>query len=136
MNFLNLPQNELAILFIVVVSFFLTGTLLSRAGRLSKSLAPWVKSRVHVEVWGRPLEGSGEQVFEIDRIAAFGAGLLIHLRPIAGGPRSLLKIAQPLASRFENGRLEIADARYVSWGGKKLPRGSESKMPALVLARV
>lgn len=133
---MNLPQNAFAILFIMVAFFLIAETLLSRAGRLSKSLAPWVESRVHVEVWGRPLEAAGEEAFEIDRIAALGAGLLIHLRPIAGGPRWLLKIAQPQAPRFVNGRLEIADARYISWGGKKLARGSESKTPALVLTPI
>ena len=82
-----------------------------------------------------PLPASGEPIFEIDSISAFGAGLLIHLRAASGGPRSLLKIAQPGSARLEGDRLEIGQAAYVSFAGTKLRPAAGKTEPALVLFR-
>jgi hypothetical protein len=120
-------------LLVGLVSFFISGTLLSRASQIAHSLRPLVRKTVRAEVWGLPLPVSGEAILEIDSISAFGAGLLIHLRPAAGGPRSLLKVAQPGSARLEEGRIEIGEAAYVSWAGTKLKPAGGTKMPALTL---
>ena len=116
-----------------LVFFFLAGTTFSRASQIARSLRPFVKESVRVEVWGVPLPASGESVFEIDSISAIGAGLLIQLRATSGGRRSLLKVAQPGSARLEEGRIEIGEARYVSWAGKKLRPAVGKKLSALVL---
>lgn len=87
---------------------------------------------MRVEVWGAPLPGSGEARYEAASIVAFGAALLIHLRAVPGGPRILLKVAQPGSGRVKGNRLEIADARYISWNGTRLRRSAG--VAALVLA--
>ena len=72
-------------------------------------------------------------MFEIDSVAAFGAGLLIHVRAAAGGPRILLKVAQPHAAIVREDRVEIGNAAYVSWAGGRLKRNVDPHVPALVL---
>ncbi|MDQ2979516.1 MAG: hypothetical protein M3R62_09855 [Acidobacteriota bacterium] len=115
------------------IFLFLAGTVFSKASRIANSLRPFVQKPVRVEVWGLPLPASGEALFEVDSIAAFGAGLLIHLRATSGGPRSLLKVAQPGSARLEDGRIEIGEAAYVSWAGTKLKPGVGGRVPAVVL---
>ncbi|MGZ5475857.1 MAG: hypothetical protein ACXW29_05390, partial [Thermoanaerobaculia bacterium] len=89
---------------------------------------------VRVEAWGMPLPASSEAIFEIDSVAAFGAGLLIHLRPGSGGRRrSLLKVAQPRSASVGEGRIEIGEAAYVSWAGTKIKRATGTNVPALKL---
>jgi hypothetical protein len=116
---------------VVVVAtllLILSATTLSKANQIASILQPWVKKSVRVEIWGLPLsEGS----FEVESIRAFGAGLLIHLRPAAGGRQSLLKIAQPKSATISQQRIEINHARYVSWAGKKLTPNASA--PALLL---
>jgi hypothetical protein len=116
-----------------LVFLFLGGTALSNATQIVRSLRPFVKESVRVEVWGAPLPSSSEAVFEIDSVTAFGAGLLIHLRTTPGGPRSLLKVAQPGSVMLDGDRIEISKARYVSWAGKKLKPALDKRAPALVL---
>jgi hypothetical protein len=119
--------------FVGLVCFFIAGTLLSKATQIAQSLRPLVKRTVRVEVWGRPLPDSSQPLFQIDSIRALGAGLLIHLRATSGGPRSLLKVAQPTSMTLNQDHIEISDAAYVSWAGTKLKPAVGTKMPALVL---
>ena len=116
-----------------LVFFFLGATAFSQAAQVASSLRPFVKESVRVEVWGVPLPASDGAPFEVDSIAAFGAGLLIHLRATPGGPRSLLKVAQPGSVRLEESRIEIREAAYVSWAGTKRKPAVGKRMPALVL---
>jgi len=118
-------------LVVAVIFFFLAGTALSTASLIARSLQSFVGKPVRAEVWGRPLPNSGGEAFDVVSISAFGAGLLIRLRPSAGGRRSLLKVAQPKSARVEMGRIEIGDAAYVSWAGTKLQPAR--KAPATVL---
>ena len=111
---------------------FLAGTAFGRASGLATSLRPFVGRPVRVEVWGASLPGSGEARYEVASIMAFGAALLIHLRAVPGGRRILLKVAQPGSGRVEDNHLEVADARYISWNGTRLPRSVG--VAALVLA--
>ena len=125
---LRLPGVGAAVIFL-----FLASTVFSRASRIAASLTPLVKKSVRVEIWGLPLPAPGEVMFEIDAVSAFGVGLLIHLRAIPGGPRSLLKVAQPGPAKLEEGRIEIGEAAYVSWAGTRLKRAVGNMAPAVVL---
>src|SRR5258708_15607388 len=116
-------QFRFLAVFIAAVAFLLGGTGFSNAGRLATSLAPFVKRSVRVQVWGTSLETAAGSSFDVDSIMAAGAGLLIHLRPGPNGKRTLLKVAQPRSARLVDCRVEIAEARYVSWGGKKFQPG-------------
>lgn len=114
-----------------LLCLFLAATALGRASGLASSLRPFVGKPVRAEVWGAPLPGSAGARCEVISIVAFGAALLIHLRAVPGGPRILLKVAQPGSGKVEGNRLEVADARYVSWAGRRLPRSAG--IAALVL---
>ena len=116
------------------IAFFIAGTALSKATRFKKLLRPFVKRNVSVEVWGAPVPDSSRPLFEIDSISAFGAGLLIHLRASNGGPRVLLKVAQPVSASVHDDRIEISDAAYVSFAGTRLRRAITA--PALSLVFV
>lgn len=98
----------------------LAATSLSQAGQISRSVKPFRHRSARVQAWGSPVPATGDSGVQIDSIMAFGAALLIHLRPSPHGRRTLLKVAQPGPARLEDGRLEIDRARYISWGGKKL----------------
>jgi hypothetical protein len=130
----NAGQYRFAAIVVALVAFLLAATVLSRAGELARTLAPYVKRSVHVQVWGTALPATDGSPLEVDSIRALSAGLLIHLRPGAGGARTLLKVAQSGAARLEDDRLEIAEARYVSWGGTKMKR--EPGHPAVTISVV
>lgn len=118
-------------LLVAFICFFLAATSLSAATGVKELLRPFVKKKVRIEVWGNPIPDASRPELEIDSIAAWGAGLLIHLKQTADGPRVLLKIAQPGAAEIREDGIEIRNAAYVSWGGRKLDR--VTKLPALSL---
>jgi hypothetical protein len=118
---------------LATILLFIAGTLNSKATRISRSLRPFVKRAVRIEVWGNPIPDPSRPVLEIDSINAFGAGLLIHVRATSGGPRILLKVAQPRAATVHEDRVEIDDAAYVSFAGGRLKRSSDPHVPAVVL---
>jgi hypothetical protein len=115
------------------VLLFIAATLNSKAMGISRSLRPFVKRSVRIEVWGNAIPDSSRPMFEIDSIAALGAGLLIHVRAAAGGPRMLLKVAQPRTATVRDDRIEIDDAAYVSFAGGRLKRSGDAHIPAVVL---
>jgi hypothetical protein len=115
------------------VLLFIAATFNSKATLVSRSLRPFVKRSVRIEVWGNAIPDSSQPVFEIDSIAAFGAGLLIHVRATSGGPRILLKVAQPRTALVREDRVEIDDAAYVSFAGGRLKRSVDPHVPAVVL---
>jgi hypothetical protein len=117
---------------VAFVCFLLMATAQSRAGRISPALRSFVGRRVQVQVWGAPIPATGGST-RVDSVTALGVGLLIHLRASSEDRRTLLKVAQPGEARFEDDRLEIDDARYVSWGGKKLVPVPDR--PALMIRR-
>lgn len=125
---LRVPGVLMACLF-----FLLAGTTLSNASQIARAVRPFVGKSVGVEVRGRPLPVPGETAFRIDSISAFGAGLLIRLRPASGGPRRLLKVAQPGPATVRDDRVEIRGAAYVSWAGARLGPGTGDGVPTLVL---
>ena len=107
------------------------GSMFSNAGQLAPSLRPFVKRPVRAAVWGAPLPAPTAPRFELESVSAVGAGLLLYLRAIPSGPRTLLKVAQPGSARLDGSRLEIGEARYVSWAGARLK--PQVGKPALVL---
>ena len=96
---------------IATLLLILGATKFSKASQIASPLQAWVKKSVRVEIWGLQLS---DGIFEIESIRAFGAGLLIQLRPADGGRQTLLKIAQPKSATVSQQRIEIHDARYVS----------------------
>ena len=112
---------------------FVAATANSKAMRISRTLRSFVKKIVRVEVWRNAIPDLSQPMFEIDSIAAFGAGLLIHVRARSGGPRILLKIAQPRSATVLEDRVEIHGAAYVSWAGRRLERSVDPDVPAVVL---
>jgi hypothetical protein len=123
------PELRVFWFLISAVVLITAGTWLSRAGRLSRTLAWSVGSVVRVEAWGQPVASA--ETFQIDQVAAFGLGLLIWLEPTGGGPRALLKIAQPGPAKVADERVDIGEAAWVSWRGAKLSRAEGA--PAVVL---
>jgi hypothetical protein len=102
-----------------LICFLLGATALSRAGQIATALRPFRDRSVRVQVWGAPVPVTGGSTV-VDSVMALSAGLLIYLRPSPEDRRTLLKVAQPGPARVGAGRVEIDNARYVSWGGKKL----------------
>lgn len=127
-----IPAFRQPALVVALILLFLAATSLSRATRIAGSLPPLANRPVQVQVWGNAL--AAETALEVDSIRAFGAALLIHLRPAGGGARHLLKVAQPGPGRVQPGRLEIPHAAYISWAGTRLHRDVERQQTALVLS--
>ena len=120
----------LAVLFVM----FAAATLLSRAGQLARPLRALRGRAVDVRVWGSSLPGGGES-FRLESVRPFGAGLLLWLRPMDGGSRTLLKVAQPGAAHHHERGLEILEAAYVQWDGRRVPRVEGTPAVMLVAAR-
>jgi len=116
---------------LAVACFFVAGTMLSAASAMAVQARSLVDESVRVEVWGRPLQISpNEPNAVVESVKVFGAALLIRLGPAVGGRHKLLKIAQPKHLTVLEGRVEIREARYVSWAGTKLKRAAGA--PAVV----
>jgi len=116
-----------------LLGLFFAATFLGRAGRIAVALRPVVGRTVRVQVWGAPLPGSGELLFDASAIIALGAGLLLHLQPESGEAGAILKVAQPGAENLGDERIEIGTAAYVQWAGRKVERPPGSIAPALAL---
>jgi hypothetical protein len=116
-----------------VVFFLLAGSTLSRARRLAAPLRRLVGRRVAVTVWGSPLGSPGEEL-ALTSASAFGAGLLIRLRPAGSETAVLLKVAQPQKARVTDSGLVVQEAAYVQWAGKRLPRQAGSDAVVLIAA--
>ena len=115
-----------------LASFLLAASVLSTAARVAGQLPMLVGRDVNLEVWGIALESSGP--LRVNSVHVLGAGLHLYLElPPGSHPRDL-KVAQPKTVRITEGRLEIADAAYVSWAGSKLKRDQSSHQTALVIS--
>ena len=58
---------------LAMLSFALGASLLGKAGRLSAALRPLVGRSVRVEVWGEPLPGPRDGLFDVESITGIGA---------------------------------------------------------------
>lgn len=131
-----MAQFQILLIAVGLVCFLVAATALSKAGQLATSLRPLVKRSVLVHVWGLPLPATNDAPFRIESISALSAGLRVHLRPVSGGPRSFLKVAQPRSARVDDSGVEIRDAAYVSWAGTKIKPNVGSRLAALTLVTV
>lgn len=111
-----------------LVAFFVAANLISRVAAMASRLRPFIGRTVTARAWKNPLAGA--DAFEVTSVRAIGAGLHIYLRP-AGGSAVHLKIAQPRGVEITESGVEVADAKYVQWGGHKLVR--QPSAPALVI---
>ena len=105
---------------IAIICFFIAATLLAKARGMAAPLAVLVRRTVNVAIWGSPLSEANDSGFEVVSVRSLSAALLVHMRPISGGRTALLKIAQPDGFADHGGSMEVTNARYVSWAGKKL----------------
>jgi len=116
-----------------LIAMLLGATLASHARPMVDAVRPLVGRRVRAVVWGRLLPGIETSSLEVDSVTSFGAGLLIRLRTADAGSPPLLKVAQPRGARSLDRRVEIVEARYISWAGQRLPSSPDASVPALVL---
>lgn len=117
---------------LALVSFSLAGSALSPAARIAGQLPRLVGKEVRVEVWGNGLEDS--VALRVVAVRVLGAGLHFHLRSTKDGEPHDLKVAQPKLAEVSDTRLEIAEAAYISWAGRRLDRDSSGRKKALVLS--
>ena len=115
-----LPTFKFLPIAVAVLCLMLVATSLSKAGHFAIDLQSFEGRSVRVGVWGTPIRDGDSTALHIESITAFSAALLIFVRS-ASGKRILLKIAQPTTAEIGAQKADITDARYVSWGGKKLP---------------
>ena len=107
---------------VIAIAFaFLALSLLSPAARIRKQLRPFV---------GRTVLVTNSRLV-IESVTAIGAGLHIRFR-CHDGSLVKLKVAQPTAVSISPERIEIAGARYVQWGSRRSPAGTNDS-PAVVL---
>ena len=123
-------RGGVASVFAAMIFLLVSATKFSVAGRLSGSLRELVGERVVVTVWGEPIAAEAGDLV-LASVAAFGAGLLLRLRPAEGARKTLLKVAQPRGATSQAGRLVIESAAYVQWAGVRLPR--HAGRPAVIL---
>src|SRR5689334_511825 len=105
---LVLGSPGMALAMFVVFGFF-AGSLLSQAGRLADAISPMKGHHVQVSVWGAEIPESAAPEFQLDSVAAIGAGLHLFLRS-DNGPRGDLKIAQPASVTVIAGSVDIQNA--------------------------
>ena len=122
-----MPRIKMLPLTLAFLSLFLLATTLSQAGRLSESLSVFRGRPLEIRVWGKPLDSQ----CSIDSIRAIGAGLHLFVR-LGDGPPRHLKVAQPRGATIDERSAEIAEAAYVQWAGRKVPRVAGA--PALTIA--
>jgi hypothetical protein len=104
-----------------LVAVLLLATSISAAGRLTGDLQPFLGRAVEVLVWGARPSATDGAIVTLVSVQAFGAGLHFYFQVGAGTSTRHLKVAQPSGTRVTGDRLVIETARYVQWGGKRLP---------------
>ena len=116
---------------VVALFLFLAGaSLFVKTSKLAESLRPLVGKSVLVQVWGAELPGQPGLEFTVHAVRALGPGLHLYLRPPDGRPTNL-KVAQPRDASVSDHGMEIRDAKYVQWRGRKIPKVPGAKALAL-----
>ena len=117
---------------VVALLLFLAGaSLFGKTSQLAESLRPLVGKSVRVQVWGAELPGHPGGEFRVSVVRALGPGLHVYLRPPPDGRPTHLKVAQPRDASVSDDGMEIRDAKYVQWRGRKIAKVPGAK--ALVL---
>jgi xanthosine utilization system XapX-like protein len=120
---------------VVALLLFLAGaSFFSKTSRFAERMRPLVGKSVRAQVWGAELPGHAGVVFRLHSVAAVGAGLHLYLRPLPDGSPIHLKVAQPRGALLDDCGVELAEAKYVQWAGRKLAQAEGAK--ALVLRTV
>lgn len=104
------------LLFLVGASFF------GKVGRFAEKLRPFAGKSARVQVWGSDLPGYSGSTFSVQSVQALGAGLHFYLRPLPDGRPTHLKIAQPRGTTISETGVEIAEAKYIQWAGRKIQK--------------
>ncbi len=112
------PRFAMFPIMLALFSLLLVATSLSHAGRLSQSLRAFRNRPVEIRIWGKPLPLMDGSVCQIESIKVFGAGLHLFVTSGDGSPKHL-KIAQPRGTHVTERGVEIDEAAYVQWMGKR-----------------
>jgi len=119
----------------VALLLFLAGTsFFGSVSRFAERMRQLQGKSVRVQVWGSDLPGAAGAVFTIQSIRAIGPGLHLYLRPLPGGAPRHLKIAQPVRALMRDGTVEVGDAKYVQWDGRKVKKTEGTTALLLVLS--
>ena len=122
-----LPHWGILCIAVALALMLLVATSASVAGRLAKSLDPFLDRPVEILIWGESVPGP----CRIQSARALGPGL--HLFVNCAGERrpTHIKIAQPKFATIAEESFEIGDAKYVQCAGKTMPRTAE--VPAVCI---
>jgi hypothetical protein len=116
---------------LVLLLFLIAASLFGKTNRFADRLRPLAGRRVRVLAWGVELPGVAGASFNLDKVLAIGPGLHFYLRLLPHGSSVHMKIAQPSEATLDDRHIEIHGAKYVQWGGRKIPK--MEGQPALVL---
>jgi hypothetical protein len=115
-----IPRFGFIAIFAAVLCLFAVATSLSNAASISRSVRVFLHRPVEILAWDQPLPETADGPCRIESLRAFGAGLHLFIKCPDGCVKHL-KIAQPRAPRIDEHSLQIGQAAYVQWAGRKLP---------------
>jgi hypothetical protein len=95
----------------VLVCLMVVATCLHHGAAVA--MKEFMEQPLHLEVWGAPLCGEAGQVFRLEKVHAFGAGLLIWVKSDLNGQRVFIKVAQPRDVQQRENGVAIGRAKYV-----------------------
>lgn len=129
---LNSPFRFLGLAFGFLLFVVALG-ILGKSGQFARALKPFVKKPVRLEIWGEPLPGTEGGILQIDSVAPLGLGIWIYLRPLSGGKKLKLKIAQPTTLAIGSSGAEITFAGYVQWDSRRIKDLNNRRAPGTVV---
>ncbi len=112
---------------LALLLFLVGASLFPKTHVLAQRMRPLVGESVRVQAWSADLPGHPGAAFRLHSVRALGAGLHLFLAPLPEGKPIHLKIAQPRQAAVDESGLEIPEAKYVQWHGKKIPNVSGAK---------
>ena len=124
------PFTPVAALLLILAG----ASLFGKASRFAERMSPLVGKKVHARVWDAELAGDPRSEFTIHAVRAIGAGLHLYLQPSAGGASIHLKVVQPQEVDLDESGVQIGEAKYVQWAGKKIAKVAGKK--ALLLKTI
>lgn len=113
-------KQYLAIAIVVAVAcLFILATRLQ--WRTAAAVRTFKGLPVGLRIWGVPVCGEADLTFRLEKVQAFGAGLLIWVRSSAMEQAVFIKIAQPRDLRQEDDEVAIGRAKYVQVNKSTVP---------------
>lgn len=119
--------------FLALALFFLGANFLGKVSEFSERMRPLIGKQVRVHVWGSALRNDSNDEFVLHMVRALGAGLHLYLRPLTNGSPKHLKVAQPMGATMSAACVEVTEAKYVQWNGRKLNKAPGEKALRLTL---